>query len=200
MRTGVKPGRASWGSAGSRAAYEICDALGNAPEVLALPVGNGGNITAYWLGFRRSLEHGRAGRLPRMLGVQSEGAAPFVLGRPVPNPETVATAIRIGNPATWDPAIRAARQSGGAFRAVSDAGILEAYRCIASLEGVFCEPASAAGVAGLRVAVAEGSIPPDMQCVCVLTGNGLKDPDTAVRDVSGHAPVSADLHHVERLL
>lgn len=182
------------------AAYEICDVLGNGPEVLALPVGNGGNITAYWLGFRRAVEHGRSGRLPRMLGVQAEGAAPFVLGHAVAHPETVATAIRIGNPATWDAAIRAARQSGGAFRAVSDDAILEAYRRIATLEGVFCEPASAAGVAGLRAAVAEHMIPSDAQCVCVLTGNGLKDPDTAVRDVGEPRPGSPEVQYIEQLL
>jgi threonine synthase len=162
------------------AAYEICDVLGDAPDLLALPVGNGGNITAYWLGFRRALEQGRAGRLPRMLGVQAEGAAPLVLGRPVEKPETVATAIRIGKPATWQPALDAAADSGGGIRAVSDDAILEAYRAIATAEGVFCEPASAAGVAGLRAAVLDGTVDPDTRCTCVLTGHGLKDPDTAV--------------------
>jgi threonine synthase len=165
-------------------AYEICDALGDAPELLALPVGNGGNITAYWLGFRRYHEKGEAAHLPRILGVQAEGAAPFVLGHPVDKPETFATAIRIGKPATWDPAIAAARDSGGAIRSVSDAQILEAYRAIASQEGVFCEPASAASVAGLRMAVADGSVARGTRCVCVLTGNGLKDPDSALKDVS----------------
>jgi threonine synthase len=174
------------------AAYEICDELGASPDVLALPSGNGGNITAYWLGFRRAVEHGRARALPRMLGVQAEGAAPFVRGEPVAQPETIATAIRIGNPATWQPALVAARDSGGAFRAVSDDRILEAYRAIASLEGVFCEPASAASVAGLRAAVGAGSIDPDQRCVCVLTGNGLKDPDTAVAGVEIGAPIARD--------
>ncbi|HEX6307661.1 MAG TPA: threonine synthase [Longimicrobiales bacterium] len=171
------------------AAYEICDALGDAPALLALPTGNGGNITAYWLGFRRALDHARSRRLPRLLGVQAEGAAPFVRGEPVPDPSTIATAIRIGRPATWEPAIAAARDSGGAFRAVSDDDILEAYRAIASLEGIFCEPASAAAVAGLRAAVRSGDIAGDVQCVCVLTGNGLKDPDTAVAGVELAAPV-----------
>jgi threonine synthase len=168
-------------------AYEVCDALGEAPALVALPVGNGGNITAYWLGFRRAVEHGRARRLPRLLGVQAAGAAPLILGHPVERPETVATAIRIGNPATWQPAIDAAVDSGGALRAVSDDEILDAYRAIARMEGVFCEPASAAGVAGLRAAVADHAVDADTGCVCVLTGAGLKDPDTAVS--AGVTPV-----------
>jgi threonine synthase len=162
------------------AAYEIVDELGDSPHILALPVGNGGNITAYWLGFRRYLDAGRSDRLPRMIGVQAEGAAPLVLGHPVEAPETVATAIRIGRPATWDPALAAARESGGRIMACSDAEILDAYRTIARLEGVFCEPASGAGVAGLRKAVAAGSLDPHGIAVCVLTGHGLKDPDTAL--------------------
>jgi threonine synthase len=164
-------------------AYEICDVLGDAPGVLALPVGNGGNITAYWLGFRRYHDRKQSTRLPRVLGVQASGAAPFVAGHPIAEPETIATAIRIGKPATWQPAIDAARDSGGAIRAVSDEDILEAYRAIASLEGVFCEPASAASVAGLRAAVRAGLVSADEQVVCVLTGNGLKDPDTALRGI-----------------
>jgi threonine synthase len=168
------------------AAYEICEVLGDAPDLLALPVGNGGNITAYWLGFsravggRRTGERGRATRRPLMLGAQAEGAAPFVHGAPVAKPETVATAIRIGDPATWQPVLDAAQDSGGHIRAVSDAAILDAYRRIATLEGVFCEPASAAGVAGLRAAVEDGRVDPDQRSVCVLTGNGLKDPEIAV--------------------
>jgi threonine synthase len=182
------------------AAYEICDALGGAPELLALPVGNGGNITAYWLGFRRAVEHGRAQRLPRMLGVQAEGAAPLVLGRPVEQPETVATAIRIGKPATWQPALDAAADSGGGIRAVSDDAILEAFRTIAAMEGVFCEPASAAGVAGLRAAVHDGRVAPDTRCVCVLTGNGLKDPDTAVRGTVEPDSIAADAADLARVM
>jgi threonine synthase len=164
------------------AAFEICDALGDAPDVLALPVGNGGNITAYWLGFRRYREHGQTERLPRLLGAQAAGAAPLVHGRPVPHPETVATAIRIGRPATWQPALDAAADSGGAIRAVSDEEILAAYRAVARQEGVFCEPASAAGIAALRNAVRDGLVASDARCVCVLTGNGLKDPETPLRD------------------
>lgn len=175
------------------AAYEICDALGDAPELLALPVGNGGNITAYWLGFRRALEQGRSHRLPRLLGAQAEGAAPLVLGHPVAHPETVATAIRIGNPATWEPAVAAARESGGALRAVSDAAILEAYHAIARRAGVFCEPASAAGVAALRAAVQAGEVAPEASCVCVLTGHGLKDPETAVGDVGAGLEIEASV-------
>jgi len=182
------------------AAYEICDALGDAPDVLALPVGNGGNITAYWLGFRRSVEHGRAHALPRILGVQAAGAAPLVHGTPVAKPETVATAIRIGAPATWDPAIAAAQQSGGALRAVSDDAILEAYARIASLEGVFCEPASAAGVAGLRAAVEDGVMTGDVRAVCVLTGHGLKDPDTAVRGVAASPAVEPTVEALAELI
>lgn len=162
------------------AAYEICDALGDAPDVLALPVGNGGNITAYWMGFRRFREAGGSTRLPKMVGVQAAGAAPLVRGEPVANPETIASAIRIGRPATWDPAIAAARDSGGTLLAVEDDGILEAYREIARREGIFCEPASAASVAGLRVAVREGKIDAASRCVCVLTGHGLKDPAHAI--------------------
>lgn len=165
------------------AAFEICDMLGDAPDLLALPVGNGGNITAYWLGFRRYQEKGRAARLPQVLGVQAAGAAPFVAGHPIAQPETFATAIRIGKPATWEPALAAARDSSGEIRAVSDEAILEAYRAVAALEGVFCEPASAASIAGLRAAVRDGAVAREIQCVCVLTGNGLKDPDSALKGI-----------------
>jgi threonine synthase len=182
------------------AAYEICDDLGQAPGVLALPVGNGGNITAYWCGFRRAVDHGRAQRLPRLLGVQAAGAAPLVHGAIVRQPETVATAIRIGNPATWQPALDAARESAGAITAASDDDILEAWRRIASLEGIFCEPASAAGVAGLRAAADKGLVRRDTACVCVLTGNGLKDPDSAVRDGVRTMTISADVAELGRQL
>jgi threonine synthase len=175
------------------AAYEICDTLGDAPALVALPVGNGGNITAYWLGFRHAVDHGRAQRLPRMLGVQAEGAAPLVHGRVIDRPETIATAIRIGHPATWQPALDAAAESGGELRAVSDAAILEAQRAIATLTGVFCEPASAASVAGLRAAVRDGAVAPATDCVCVLTGNGLKDPDTASAGSATPAHIAADV-------
>jgi threonine synthase len=177
------------------AAFEICDALGDAPELLALPVGNGGNITAYSRGFHTYNARGVASRIPVLLGAQAAGAAPLVRGAPVENPETIATAIRIGNPASWESAVSAVHDSHGAFRAVTDAAILDAYHRIVELEGVFCEPASAAGVAALRAAVADGSVDRATRAVCVLTGNGLKDPDQAV---SGFAvpealPPDADL-------
>lgn len=162
------------------AAFEIVEALGDAPDVLALPVGNGGNITAYWAGFVRDHADGNATRRPRLIGAQAEGAAPLVLGRPVETPDTVATAIRIGRPATWEPALAAARDSNGRLLAVSDAEILDAYRTIPALEGVFCEPASAASLAGLRRAVLHGIVARHESSVAVLTGHGLKDPETAV--------------------
>jgi threonine synthase len=156
------------------AAYEICDVLGRAPDVLALPVGNGGNITAYWAGFRRY----QSG-LPRIIGGQAAGAAPLVPGAPVEHPETIASAIRIGRPASWDTAVAAARESGGAFRAVTDEDILLAYRQVAQLEGIFCEPSSAAGIAALRASVADGQTKAASSCVCVCTGHGLKDAQQA---------------------
>ena len=145
-----------------------------------MPVGNAGNITAYWMGYRQW--HGlRTSGLPRMMGWQAKGAAPLVLGRPVERPKTIASAIRIGKPASGDRALEAARTSGGAIGAVSDAEILSAYRLLAESEGVFCEPSSAAGVAGLIRFAREGGLrrsPKDLRIVCILTGNGLKDPDT----------------------
>ncbi len=181
-------------------AFEICDVLQRAPDVLALPVGNGGNITAYWLGFRRYHERARIQSLPRMLGVQASGAAPFVRGQAVEQPETVATAIRIGRPATWQPAIAAVHESHGQFCAVTDEQILRAYAEISRTEGVFCEPASAASVAGLRAAIEAGVIPRDALCVCVLTGNGLKDPDTAMKQAVQISEVAADVDVVARAL
>ncbi len=157
------------------AAYEICDTLDGAPDLLALPVGNGGNISAYWAGFQRYHREGRADRLPSILGAQAAGAAPLVRGRPIEHPDTIASAIRIGRPASWDTAVAAARESGGAFVSVSDDDILAAYRAIGRLEGIFCEPASAAGIAGLRRSIADGATPRSLRCVCVCTGHGLKD-------------------------
>jgi threonine synthase len=161
------------------AAFEICDVLGHAPDVLALPVGNGGNISAYWSGFLRYRSLGRIDRLPRIVGGQAAGAAPLVLGHPVESPDTIATAIRIGRPASWETAVAAAGESGGEFRAVTDDMILDAYREIAQREGIFCEPSSAAGVAALRSSVAAGHTPRSLRCVCVCTGHGLKDPQHA---------------------
>ncbi len=161
------------------AAFEICDDLGRAPDVLAIPVGNAGNISAYWRGFREYRDAGLSSDTPRMWGFQAAGAAPLVSGHPVEHPETVATAIRIGNPASWTLATGARDESGGRIDAVTDDEILAAYRALARTEGVFCEPASAASVAGVSKAARAGELDPDALVVCVLTGNGLKDPTTA---------------------
>jgi len=158
------------------AAFEICDQLGKAPDYLAIPVGNAGNITAYWMGFVEYKQHNITRNLPRMLGFQAAGAAPIVLGKPVKNPETVASAIRIGNPVRWKQAEEAARSSGGRIEAVTDEQILTAYEMLAG-EGLFAEPASAASVAGVIRMVDEKIIPAGSQVVCVLTGHGLKDPN-----------------------
>ncbi len=157
------------------AAFEIHEALEGRLEALCIPVGNAGNITSYWRGFTEM------GASPRMLGFQAEGAAPLVAGHPIEHPETIASAIRIGNPVRWEDAIAASRDSRGAIRVVSDAEILEAYRLLAYREGMFCEPASAASVAGLLKYGAEGA----EQIVCVLTGRGLKDPETAIANNDG---------------
>ena len=174
------------------AAFEIVDELGDAPDVLAIPVGNAGNITAYWRGFREYFADGLCTRLPRMIGGQAAGAAPLVLGHPVADPDTVATAIRIGNPASWQGAIAARDQSEGAIAAVDDAAILAAQHDLATIEGVFCEPASAASLAVLRLMVDEGSVAPGSTAVCVLTGNGLKDPAIAARGLREPTPVGSD--------
>jgi threonine synthase len=175
------------------AAYEVCDALGGPPDALCLPVGNAGNITAYWLGFRRYHQAGKIASLPRMLGFQAEGAAPIVHGQPIAHPETVATAIRIGNPASWQGAVAARDESGGLIDSVSDAQIVAAWRDLARLEGVFCEPASAAGIAGLRMLVEQGRAARDARYVAVLTGHGLKDPGLAVEQFAAPEPVPADM-------
>jgi threonine synthase len=167
-------------------AFEVCDDLGEAPDVIAIPVGNAGNVTAWWKGFQ---EYGAA---PRMHGYQAEGAAPLVRGAPVEEPETVASAIRIGNPARWEDAMSAFTSSRGEVRTVSDAEILEAYSVLGRHEGVFCEPASAASVAGLLRYGAEGRV------VCVLTGHGLKDPQTAMNSATSVVPCEPDLQSVER--
>lgn len=170
------------------AAYEIVDDLGDVPDFVFLPVGNAGNITAYWLGFTRYRDQQRSSGVPRMFGFQAEGAAPIVLGRVVEAPETVATAIRIGNPASWLGALDAVKQSDGHIGSVSDDEILAAWQLLAREESVFCEPASAAGVAGL---LAHG-VPRGSSVVCILTGNGLKDPDTATRAAPTPVVVAAD--------
>ena len=179
------------------AAFEIVDALGRAPDTLALPVGNAGNITAYWAGFTRYAAAGHTDRLrPRMLGFQAEGAAPIVRGAPVEAPETVATAIRIGNPASWAGAVAARDESGGLIEAVSDAEILSMQLRIARAEGIFCEPASAAGVAGIARLAAEARVGRGELIVCVLTGHGLKDPDIVASEADGTTPVPATLEAI----
>jgi threonine synthase len=165
------------------AAFEICDDLGRAPDVLAIPVGNAGNISAYWAGFRDYAAAGITDSTPRMWGFQAAGAAPLVVGHRIEHPETVATAIRIGDPASWEKAVEARDASGGRITAVTDDEIMAAYRALARYEGIFCEPASAAGVAGVTKAVEAGELEPDATVVCVLTGHGLKDPTTAERHV-----------------
>jgi threonine synthase len=161
------------------AAFEIVDILGNAPDWLCIPVGNAGNITAYWMGFCQYHQAGKCDRLPKMMGFQAAGAAPLVTGQPVTHPETIATAIRIGNPASWQQALAVQSASMGSFHALTDEQILDAYRLLASEEGIFCEPASAASVAGMLHV--KDQIPAEATVVCVLTGNGLKDPDTAIK-------------------
>jgi len=165
------------------AAFELVETLGQAPDWLCIPVGNAGNISAYWLGFKEYQQLGKIERLPRMIGFQAQGAAPLVTGKVFPDPETVASAIRIGNPANWEYALQVQRESQGQFHAVSDAEILHAYRLLATEEGVFCEPASAASVAGLLKV--KDSVPTSASVVCVLTGNGLKDPDVAIANANG---------------
>jgi threonine synthase len=169
------------------AAYEICDELGRAPDVHCLPVGNAGNITAYWAGYRAYHRDALISELPRMFGYQAAGAAPLVHGEPVKNPETIATAIRIGAPASWGAAIIAKEDSRGQFAAVTDEEILTAYRLLSAREAVFVEPASAASVAGLLQSVADGSLPRGSVVVCTVTGHGLKDPDSAL--LTAPAPV-----------
>lgn len=171
------------------AAFEVCDALGDAPDILAIPVGNAGNITAYWKGFKEYKAAGRSSSLPRMFGFQAAGAAPLVHGQPVPNPETVATAIRIGNPASKEGAQSAISESNGLVDSVTDEEILQAYQLLAKSEGVFCEPASAASLAGIIKLRAAGKLPQGAKVACVLTGNGLKDPNIALKLV-GEEPRS----------
>jgi threonine synthase len=174
------------------AAFEIVDVLGAAPDVHALPVGNAGNITAYWKGYTEYRAAGVIDKLPRMLGTQAAGAAPLVLGTPVSEPETVATAIRIGSPASWASAVEAQQRSGGRFLAATDEEILAAYHLVARTEGIFVEPASAAGIAGLLKSIEDGWMPRGSTVVCTVTGNGLKDPDTALRDTPSVSPVPVD--------
>ncbi|MCL3860439.1 threonine synthase [Actinotalea sp. K2] len=167
------------------AAFEIVDALGDAPDIHVLPVGNAGNITAYWKGYSEYLEAGMIGRAPAMWGFQAAGAAPFVAGHPITEPETIATAIRIGNPASWDQAVAARDGSGGLIESVTDEQILAAHRLLSSRAGVFVEPASAAGVAGLLMLAEAGRVPPGARITVTVTGHGLKDPQWALRTADG---------------
>jgi threonine synthase len=182
------------------AAFEVVDELGEAPDYLALPVGNAGNITAYWKGFREYQAAGRSKRLPRMVGAQAEGAAPIVRGRPVEHPKTIASAIRIGNPASWEGATSARDESGGVIDAVSDTEILAAQVRLASTEGLFAEPASAAPLALLFRLVREGKVSRDSTTVVVLTGSGLKDPDAALGNVEPPVELDGDARSIAKAL
>lgn len=174
------------------AAFEIVDRLGRAPDIHCLPVGNAGNITAYWRGYNEYQRDGLCDSRPRMWGFQAAGAAPLVSGQPVTNPETIATAIRIGNPASWDYAIAARDESGGLIDSVTDQEILSAYHLLAEKEGLFCEPASAASVAGLLKAHDAGLVPQDSVIACTLTGNGLKDPQWALEGAQDPRVIAVD--------
>jgi threonine synthase len=182
------------------AAFEVCDQLGFAPVYHALPVGNAGNITAYWKGYNEYHKAGKIKSRPKMLGFQAAGAAPIVKGKPVEHPETVATAIRIGNPASWKGAVAARDESGGLIDAVSDDEILEAYKLIAAREGIFCEPASAASLAGVIKLSKQNFFSDGDTIVCTLTGHGLKDPDNAIQLSKPPVRVKAGLKAVEELL
>jgi threonine synthase len=180
------------------AAFEVVDALGNAPDVLALPVGNAGNITAYWRGFKEYFADGKATVRPRMLGFEAEGAAAIVRGAPIANPETMASAIRIGNPASWKGAVAARDESGGRIDSVTDVEIIAAYKLLASREGVFCEPSSAAGVAGILKLARQGELARGQRIVCVLTGSGLKDPEATMQSQRPIVHCAAEYNAFER--
>ena len=182
------------------AAFEICDVLGRAPDYHCLPVGNAGNITAYWKGYREYRELGRIGTLPRMMGFEAAGSAPIVHDRVITEPKTIATAIRIGNPASWRGAVAARDESGGAIQAIDDEGILSAYRLLARTEGVFAEPASAISLAGALQMGASGCLRPGDVLVLTLTGHGLKDPDTAIANSDAAVSIPAELSQLSAVL
>lgn len=183
------------------AAFEVVEQLGQAPDYHCLPVGNAGNISAYWMGYCEYQTEGIIDKSPVMLGYQASGAAPFLRGDPVDKPETVASAIRIGNPASWDKAIEAQTQSGGWFAECQDAEILRAQQLLASTEGIFCEPASAISIAGLLKDIAANKIPEDSTIVCTLTGHGLKDPDIAIKQTKEKLHTApADLSALEKII
>lgn len=179
-------------------AFEIIDCLGNAPDFQFMPVGNAGNITAYWMGYKEYFDKKKADKKPKMMGFQAEGAAPIVKGEPVHNPKTIATAIKIGNPASWKKAVAARDESGGIIDYVSDEEILEAYKTMARLEGVFCEPASAAGVAGLKkyAQTHKDAFPKGTTVVCIITGHGLKDPERAISTTPRPVSVKPDIKEI----
>lgn len=182
-------------------AFEISDALGVAPDYHFIPVGNAGNITAYWKGYKEYYNAGKINKLPKMMGFEAEGAAAIVRGERILNPETLATAIRIGNPASWKQAENARDESNGKIGCVSDEKIVEAYKLLASTEGILCEPASAASVAGLIQSISLGLIEDNTKIVCILTGNGLKDPDNAIKySNSDVKKTSAELNDVLRAM
>ncbi len=184
-------------------AFEIVDELGDAPDYQFMPVGNAGNITAYWKGYKEYCDRGKCVNLPKMMGFQAEGASPIVKGKPIKNPETIATAIRIGNPASWKAAERARDESAGAIDSVTDDEILEAYKLVAKLEGVFCEPASAASIAGLKKYLAQNKLEKrviKLRIVCILTGNGLKDPERAIRTIEKPETIEPTLPALEKSL
>jgi threonine synthase len=174
------------------AAFEVIEQLGKAPDYLAIPVGNAGNITAYWKGFKEYYASGKSNSLPKMIGFEAEGAMAIVKGEPILNPETLATAIRIGNPASWDGAVLAAKESKGQINYVTDEQIVEAYKLLAAKEGIFCEPASAASLAGVMKLKKEGYFVGGETVVCVLTGHGLKDPNIAIKSVGSELLVVKD--------
>jgi threonine synthase len=182
------------------ASFEISESLGDAPDLHFLPVGNAGNITAYWKGYREAVQHQLARHTPKMMGYQAEGASPIVKGAPVAEPKTIATAIKIGNPASWKSALAARDESGGIIDAVTDEQILSAYELLAQKEGVFCEPASAASIAGLLQAHRQGRVPAGSRIACTLTGNGLKDPDTAIARSPKPTRVGANYDELARAM
>lgn len=185
------------------AAFEIVDELGDAPDYQFMPVGNAGNITAYWRGYKEYCDRGKCVNLPKMMGFQAEGAAPIVKGKPIKNPETIATAIRIGNPASWQQAVAARDESGGTIDTVTDEEILEAYKMLAELEGIFVEPASAASVAGLKKYLQAGKLEKrviQLKIVCILTGHGLKDPERAIRTIEKPITIKPELNSLKKIL
>ncbi|MCX8029097.1 MAG: threonine synthase [Brevinematales bacterium] len=182
------------------AAFEICDVLGRAPDIQVMPVGNAGNITSYWMGYKQYKDIGKINSLPRMFGIQASGAAPIVYNRVFEKPETIATAIRIGNPARWKEAVVAKDESGGKIIDVTDEEIIDAYKKIASKDGIFMEPASAASVAGLIKLVKTGDIPKGSLVVSIATGNGLKDPNTAISNLPPTFTIKPSIDEVKKFI